>query len=65
MHMFSPPVEQDSRMVDIMLVCICFLEETLPKRRGDSAQAEMPPKNISIEPQICAYMRMFLRGNSA
>ncbi|MQL74799.1 hypothetical protein Taro_007158 [Colocasia esculenta] len=58
MHMFSPPVEQDSGMVDIVL-------RRLFPSRGHSAQAEVLPENILICSQLCAYMYIFPQGNSA
>ncbi|MQM10593.1 hypothetical protein Taro_043487 [Colocasia esculenta] len=49
MHMFSPPVEQDSGMVDFVLICICFLEETLPKRRYlDNQKANFKLLKIAV-----------------
>ncbi|MQL74453.1 hypothetical protein Taro_006816 [Colocasia esculenta] len=38
MHMFSPPIEQDFGMVNFVLICLCFLEETLPKRSPLNAE---------------------------
>ncbi|MQM14861.1 hypothetical protein Taro_047797, partial [Colocasia esculenta] len=67
---------------NIVLICICFLKKTLPKRRfcpktcsyvhkycahmyifskGNSVQAEVLLKNISICSQIYVHMYMFLK----
>ncbi|MQM06579.1 hypothetical protein Taro_039406 [Colocasia esculenta] len=43
---------------NIVLICICFLKETLPKRR-------FCPKTYPYVHKYCAHMYMFSKRNSA